>query len=187
MNILQSRSFKISPTSTSSPSIEFLLLRLTIIMSHLWKIRHRKKVLQNIRISVCSAILSQRFLEGPNQKYLEWETRWPKICAEIEKLYSGILCSQKVKIDLYNRIIHTFLRSRNNKCFFLQKIQPQWWIGDNYFFISFLTPMSSVFETFLAFSNIFLNLNFAEEHKWPSRKIYTNFVMTVPEDIVFRL
>ena len=59
-----STSFKISPTSTSSPSIEFLLLCLTTIMSHLCKNRHRKKVLQNIIISVWSAMLSQLHLEG---------------------------------------------------------------------------------------------------------------------------
>ena len=62
-----------------------------------------------------------RHLEGPNQKYLEWETRWPKICAEIEKLDSGILCLQEVEIDVYDSIIYSFLRSRNYKCKFFKK------------------------------------------------------------------
>ena len=62
-----------------------------------------------------------RHLDGANLKFLEWETRWPKICAEIETLDSDILCLQEVEMEQYDTTVHAFLRARNYKCKFFKK------------------------------------------------------------------
>ena len=48
-DILQSTSFKMSTTSNSGLKLLFLIINLTIIMIHLFKLCHRKKVLENFR------------------------------------------------------------------------------------------------------------------------------------------